>query len=122
MPVDYSKWDKLELSDDEDFECHPNVDKKSMIRWKQAQIHKQRRETTDQTELLKHEHSTTIEYLKYIGEKVKDFEGKSGADVLVMLDGIAKEVDQKFTDPMRQDSLSRMKSWTFNDPPGRIIN
>lgn len=42
MPVDYSKWDNLELSDDEDFDCHPNVDKASMVRWKQADIHRKR--------------------------------------------------------------------------------
>ncbi|CAG8543843.1 425_t:CDS:2 [Acaulospora colombiana] len=44
MPIDYSKWDKLELSDDDDFECHPNVDKASFIRWKQADIHAKREE------------------------------------------------------------------------------
>ncbi|KAL9112568.1 MAG: hypothetical protein Q9227_003139 [Pyrenula ochraceoflavens] len=42
MPVDYSKWDALELSDDSDIEVHPNVDKRSFIRAKQNQIHEQR--------------------------------------------------------------------------------
>ncbi|KAK4561285.1 hsp90 co-chaperone Cdc37 [Recurvomyces mirabilis] len=42
MPVDYSKWDALELSDDSDIEVHPNVDKRSFIRAKQNQIHQQR--------------------------------------------------------------------------------
>jgi cell division cycle protein 37 len=40
--LNYSKWDNLELSDDEDFECHPNVDKKSFIKWKQESIHQER--------------------------------------------------------------------------------
>ncbi|RSH90130.1 hsp90 co-chaperone Cdc37 [Saitozyma podzolica] len=42
MPLNYSKWDMLELSDDSDIEEHPNVDKKSMIRWKQRDIHEKR--------------------------------------------------------------------------------
>lgn len=42
MVLDYSKWDKLELSDDSDIEVHPNVDKKSFIRWKQRDIHEKR--------------------------------------------------------------------------------
>ncbi|ODN96495.1 cell division cycle protein 37 [Cryptococcus wingfieldii CBS 7118] len=42
MPLNYSKWDMLELSDDSDVEEHPNVDKKSMIRWKQRDIHEKR--------------------------------------------------------------------------------
>ncbi|KAI9207556.1 uncharacterized protein BJ171DRAFT_493013 [Polychytrium aggregatum] len=53
--INYSKWDKIELSDDDDFECHPNVDKGSMIRWKQADIHKQRRERKDKSVLLQME-------------------------------------------------------------------
>ncbi|KIJ54710.1 hypothetical protein M422DRAFT_24618 [Sphaerobolus stellatus SS14] len=42
MPLNYSKWDALELSDDSDIEGHPNVDKKSLIRWKQRDIHEKR--------------------------------------------------------------------------------
>ncbi|KIK57286.1 hypothetical protein GYMLUDRAFT_173119 [Collybiopsis luxurians FD-317 M1] len=42
MPLNYDKWQKLELSDDSDIEGHPNVDKKSLIRWKQRDIHEKR--------------------------------------------------------------------------------
>jgi len=40
--LNYAKWDNLELSDDSDIEVHPNVDKKSFIRWKQRDIHEKR--------------------------------------------------------------------------------
>ncbi|KAG6868974.1 hypothetical protein C0993_006496 [Termitomyces sp. T159_Od127] len=53
LSASYKKWDKLELSDDSDIEGHPNVDKKSLIRWKQRDIHEKR-------ELRKH----TIAQLK----------------------------------------------------------
>ena len=55
MPVNYSKWDALELSDDSDFEPHPNVDKRSFIRAKQNQIHQQRAERAHHIETLKYE-------------------------------------------------------------------
>jgi cell division cycle protein 37 len=55
MPVDYSKWDALELSDDSDIEVHPNVDKKSFIRAKQAQIHQERAHRKQDIETLKYE-------------------------------------------------------------------
>lgn len=42
MAIDYSKWDKLELSDDSDIEVHPNVDKNSFIKWKQRDIQEKR--------------------------------------------------------------------------------
>ncbi|KAK7048437.1 Hsp90 co-chaperone Cdc37g [Favolaschia claudopus] len=38
----YKKWDQLEVSDDSDIEGHPNVDKRSLIRWKQRDIHEKR--------------------------------------------------------------------------------
>lgn len=44
MPIDYSKWDRIELSDDSDIEVHPNVDKKSFIKWKQRDIHEKRQQ------------------------------------------------------------------------------
>ncbi len=42
--LNYSKWDKLTLSDDSDTECHPNIDKKSFIKWKREALHKERDE------------------------------------------------------------------------------
>ncbi|KAI1313605.1 Cdc37 N terminal kinase binding-domain-containing protein [Xylaria venustula] len=55
MPVDYSKWDNLELSDDSDIEVHPNVDKRSFIRAKQNQIHAERQHRRLQIETYKYE-------------------------------------------------------------------
>lgn len=55
MPVDYSKWDALELSDDSDIEVHPNVDKRSFIRAKQNQIHQQRFDRKHRITTLKYE-------------------------------------------------------------------
>ncbi|KAF4764152.1 hypothetical protein N7455_010210 [Penicillium solitum] len=55
MVLDYSKWDALELSDDSDVEVHPNVDKRSFIRAKQAQIHQQREQRRHEIKTLKYE-------------------------------------------------------------------
>ena len=44
-PVDYSKWDKIELSDDEE-DVHPNIDKESWFRMK----HRSRVEREDHEE------------------------------------------------------------------------
>ncbi|PSS03878.1 Hsp90 co-chaperone Cdc37 [Coniella lustricola] len=55
MPINYSKWDALELSDDSDVEVHPNVDKRSFIRAKQAQIHQERDHRRQQIVQLKYE-------------------------------------------------------------------
>ncbi|EWM24595.1 cdc37 protein [Nannochloropsis gaditana] len=44
----YKKWDKLELSDDED-DVHPNIDKQSWFRWKhQARVEREMKEKHEQ--------------------------------------------------------------------------
>ncbi|KAI1505527.1 hypothetical protein F5X99DRAFT_247355 [Biscogniauxia marginata] len=66
MPVDYSKWDNLELSDDSDIEVHPNVDKRSFIRAKQNQIHAERQQRRHQIETLKYERQINDGLMKRI--------------------------------------------------------
>ncbi|KAK2591229.1 hsp90 co-chaperone Cdc37 [Conoideocrella luteorostrata] len=66
MPVDYSKWDALELSDDSDVEVHPNVDKRSFIRAKQSQIHQERQQRKIQIEAYKFENTIHDALLKRI--------------------------------------------------------
>ncbi|KAK8848850.1 Hsp90 co-chaperone Cdc37 [Apiospora arundinis] len=66
MPVDYSKWDALELSDDSDVEVHPNVDKKSFIRAKQNQIHQERQERKLHIEVYKYERQVNDGLMKRI--------------------------------------------------------
>ncbi|KAF5233491.1 hypothetical protein FANTH_12540 [Fusarium anthophilum] len=66
MPVDYSKWDALELSDDSDIEVHPNVDKRSFIRAKQNQIHQERQHRKLQIETYKYERVVNDGLLKRI--------------------------------------------------------
>ncbi|KAL1883782.1 hypothetical protein VTK73DRAFT_8318 [Phialemonium thermophilum] len=66
MPVDYSKWDALELSDDSDIEVHPNVDKRSFIRAKQHQIHLERQQRKHQIETLKYERVVNDTLMKRI--------------------------------------------------------
>ncbi|KAH7037930.1 Cdc37 N terminal kinase binding-domain-containing protein [Microdochium trichocladiopsis] len=66
MPVDYSKWDALELSDDSDIEVHPNVDKRSFIRAKQNQIHAERQQRKLQIETLKYERQINDGLIKRI--------------------------------------------------------
>ena len=86
MPVDYSKWDALELSDDSDVEVHPNVDKRSFIRAKQNQIHQQRFDRKHRITTLKYERVVNDglllridALLKSLNEHKKDVEGKNEA-------------------------------------------
>ncbi|KAI8340566.1 hypothetical protein BC941DRAFT_417582 [Chlamydoabsidia padenii] len=85
MPLDYSKWDNLELSDDSDIEVHPNVDKRSMIRWKQQAIHQERAERRakmDQLEQIIPQQKRTVEQIQHL---ITILTTKGVQDVLVAI-------------------------------------
>lgn len=78
--LNYSKWDNLELSDDSDIEVHPNVDKKSFIRWKQRDIHEKRDIRKSENQQLKAESENNKKLagmIKTVGriEKGRSLEG-----------------------------------------------
>ena len=52
-PFDYSKWDKIELSDDED-DVHPNIDKESWFRMKhRSRVEREENEAKDKEKIRK---------------------------------------------------------------------
>ncbi|KAL7515589.1 hypothetical protein ACHAXN_013165 [Cyclotella atomus] len=51
-PFDYSKWDNIELSDDED-DVHPNIDKESWFRMKhRSRVEREEKEEQDKKKIL----------------------------------------------------------------------
>ncbi|ORX86565.1 hypothetical protein K493DRAFT_341616 [Basidiobolus meristosporus CBS 931.73] len=104
--LNYSKWDNLEISDDEDFECHPNVDKASFIRWRQAEIHRQREERQERIAQLRSETTMNKELLSRLSELSKklDSEGLSYfARLLITLE--QKRAESKKETPTYDDML-----------------
>ncbi|CAB1344121.1 unnamed protein product [Coregonus sp. 'balchen'] len=59
--IDYSVWDHIEVSDDED-ETHPNIDTPSLFRWRHQSVLNIKPEPTEETEEQKEEkHQTFVE-------------------------------------------------------------
>ena len=53
MPIDYSKWKNIEVSDDED-DTHPNIDTPSLFRWRhQARLERMSQAEQEKAELEK---------------------------------------------------------------------
>lgn len=104
MPLDYSKWDNLEISDDEDIEVHPNVDKRSFIKWNQEAIHQRRAERRSKIKQLQ-------ERIQ-INEKVID-------QVRGILDGLGQtdpsNIVRVFSELERSAVESRGSNAGFND-------
>ncbi|KAF8941076.1 hypothetical protein EDD21DRAFT_410642 [Dissophora ornata] len=96
--INYSKWDNLEISDDSDIECHPNVDKRSMIRWKQEQIHREREIRRTKIVALKHEAETLKKQLDRIEKSTQQAElEKKYQDTLQQLEKLEAVENKKLT-------------------------
>lgn len=53
MPLDYSKWKDIEVSDDED-DTHPNIDTPSLFRWRhQARLERMAVREQERTQISK---------------------------------------------------------------------
>ena len=51
-PFDYSKWDKIELSDDEE-DVHPNIDRESWFRMKhRSRVEREENEEKDKKRIV----------------------------------------------------------------------
>ncbi|WFD49320.1 hsp90 co-chaperone Cdc37 [Malassezia furfur] len=70
--LNYAKWDNLELSDDSDIEVHPNVDKKSFVRWKQRDIHEKREMRKIERSRLEAEGRTNTDLMPELDRLVQD--------------------------------------------------
>jgi len=76
MPLDYSKWDNIEISDDED-DTHPNVDTPSLYKWRhEARV---QREDEYKTESAKKNASEKLRTAK-IDKLTKDIAQLSAGD------------------------------------------
>lgn len=104
MPIDYSKWDKIEISDDSDVEVHPNVDKSSFIKWKQRDIHEKRQQRNIEIK------SILVQLTMYVklNERVDYILKNATDDQLLDNAFIVKAINSKF-DPKEKFSYEKLK-------------
>lgn len=92
MAIDYSKWDKIELSDDSDIEVHPNVDKRSFIRWKQQSIHEEREKRKGDIKNLEFQ----MEMYSHLNKRVDKLLREVTDEDLVHKDSIVRFLNSNF--------------------------
>lgn len=105
MVLDYSKWDKIELSDDSDIEVHPNVDKRSFINAKRRQIHETRAVRKQNITNIRMELSMNDVLLKRLTKLISTLESSSTSKspeevVLQALVDISSEEGEQKTPPL----------------------
>lgn len=98
MPIDYSKWKDIEVSDDED-DTHPNIDTPSLFRWR----HKARLERMAEFEKEKEDtvaHLTS--YQKKLNEIKKQLETESD-------EAVKKKLEDELLDVKKQEEKWKQK-------------
>ncbi|XP_029204204.2 hsp90 co-chaperone Cdc37-like [Acropora millepora] len=69
--VDYSKWDHIEVSDDED-DTHPNIDTPSLFRWRHQARVERMEEARKERETIDSRIEENNKNLRQVREKLKD--------------------------------------------------
>lgn len=95
MAIDYSKWDKIELSDDSDIEVHPNVDKRSFIKWKQRDIHEKRAQRNAEIKALLVQLSMYAELNSRLDYLLSHLKPEQWLDQLCVSSTLAEHFDPK---------------------------
>lgn len=92
--LDYSKWDHIEISDDED-DTHPNIDTPSLFRWRhQARLERMERDQKEKEEFQKgrEDHQQKLQNIK---QKLKEAEsGDQDAPLQADLSKLKLEMDE----------------------------
>lgn len=120
MPLDYSKWNHIEVSDDED-DTHPNIDTPSLFKWRHEARVQRMEEMNKKKESVEEEKKKIEAKLKQIKEKVAKQEAEGGDNLEELKKSLneaekeSKEVENKKkalikeekSQPLNVDTLSR---------------
>jgi cell division cycle protein 37 len=129
-PFDYSKWDKIELSDDED-DVHPNIDRESWFRMKhRSRVEREENEEKDKQairaqmatdnqriQLLEHDLQRKLQQKQQ--QRKDDSDDDDDNDDLDETEGIRSEIEElKTKNRIRQqrlDEYEKNKKWNVDN-------
>lgn len=110
MPIDYSKWKDIEVSDDED-DTHPNIDTPSLFKWRhEARVQRMQEfeEKKNEAEKLKKKAESDLNKLK---EKAAATPSTSTSELdsikrsIKEVEDLAKEAKRKEAEVTKEDKL-----------------
>lgn len=116
----YSKWDNIELSDDES-DLHPNIDKESWFRMKhRSRLEREDREDKEKTEIAKLRSEFTSR-LKIINARLKAIEnGSAGEDAefedVDALKSEAAEIESNLVNMQKRvEEIDEKRKWNIDN-------
>lgn len=108
MPIDYSKWKDIEVSDDED-DTHPNIDNASLFRWRHQARMERMREMEAKKKSYAEEKVKAEAKLKAIRDRLEKEGGQSEE-----LEKAQIELDEAQSKCQELDKEERLQPWNVD--------
>lgn len=111
--LDYSKWDHIEISDDED-DTHPNVDTPSLFKWRHQARLERMEEARKEKEKFSQEKQTHQQRMAEIRQKLKEAQAiESATDVMSQLKLELSELEKQEAEfRAKEEELKRKERLT----------
>uniref|UniRef100_A0A0N5AHJ4 Hsp90 chaperone protein kinase-targeting subunit n=1 Tax=Syphacia muris TaxID=451379 RepID=A0A0N5AHJ4_9BILA len=115
MPLDYSKWKDIEVSDDED-DTHPNIDTPSLFRWRHQARLERMAEKQQQKESIAKGKSTACKRMEEIEQKLRDttLEEKERVKLELEKDEIKKQEEEYLRKEKELEEKERLEPWNVD--------
>lgn len=94
--IDYSKWDHIEISDDED-DTHPNVDTASLFKWRHEARIQRKQEEEQEKKRKEAEEKARIMMIETLKKKKEELANDSGDAAEAQMKGIEKKLEELTT-------------------------
>lgn len=108
MPIDYSKWKNIEVSDDED-DTHPNIDNASLFRWRHQARVERMKEMEQKKKTYAEEKAKAEAKLQSIRERLQ--KGDKAAEELKKAEHEFEEFKSKYEEVEKEE---RLQPWNVD--------
>ncbi|MCP9262325.1 Hsp90 co-chaperone Cdc37 [Dirofilaria immitis] len=115
MPLDYSKWKTIEVSDDED-DTHPNIDTPSLFRWRHQARLERMAERKQEKEKLMEGKSNMEKRILEVQEKLKNSEldDKERIKLELEIEEVKKQEEEYQKKEKELDEKERNEPWNVD--------
>lgn len=111
--INYSQWDHIEVSDDED-DTHPNIDTPSLFRWRhQARVEKMETAMTDK-EKFEQRFKTHSEKYDACRKRVENVKGTLPADLKAEWENLRSEHEKLIAEEQEMQKKERSTPWNVD--------
>ncbi|CCD63937.1 putative Hsp90 co-chaperone cdc37 [Caenorhabditis elegans] len=113
MPIDYSKWKDIEVSDDED-DTHPNIDTPSLFRWRhQARLERMAEKKMEQEKIDK-EKGTTSKKMEELEKKLAAADVTDKSDIQKQIDEVKAQEEAWRKKEAELEEKERLEPWNVD--------